>query len=59
VNECETWSLTIRIEPRLSIFENRMLRGTLGPKRDEIMEGWRILHNEEIIISTLRQIQLE
>jgi hypothetical protein len=28
--------------------ENRMLRGMFGPKRDEVIEGWRKLHNEEL-----------
>jgi hypothetical protein len=32
---CETWSLTLREEHRLRVFENRVLRGILGPKRDE------------------------
>jgi hypothetical protein len=34
---CETWSLALREEPRLRVFENRMLRGIFGPKRDEVM----------------------
>jgi hypothetical protein len=33
---CETWSLTLREENRLSIFENRVLRRIFGPKRDEV-----------------------
>jgi hypothetical protein len=33
---CETWSLTVREEHRLRVFENRMLRGISGPKRDEV-----------------------
>jgi hypothetical protein len=45
---CETWSLTIREEHRLRVFENRMLRRVLAPKRDEVMGGWRKLHDEEI-----------
>jgi hypothetical protein len=32
--ECETWSLTLREDHRLRIFENRVLRGIFGPKRD-------------------------
>jgi hypothetical protein len=32
---CETWSLTLREEHRLRVFENRMLRRIFGPKRDE------------------------
>jgi hypothetical protein len=45
---CETWSLTLREEHRLSVFENRMLRGIFGPKRDEVIGGWRKLRNEEL-----------
>ena len=44
---CETWSLTLREECRLRIFENMILRRIIGPKRDENGE-WRRLHNEEI-----------
>jgi hypothetical protein len=40
---CETWSLTLREEHRLRIFEN-----IFGPKRDEVTGGWRGLHNEEL-----------
>ena len=32
----ETWSLTFRDELRLRMFENRVLRGMFGPKRDEV-----------------------
>jgi sorting nexin-29 len=42
---CETWSLTLREEHRLSVFENRVLRKIFGPKRDEVMGEWRKLHN--------------
>jgi hypothetical protein len=45
---CETWSLTLREEHRLRAFENRVLRRIFGPKRDEVMEEWRKLHNEEL-----------
>jgi hypothetical protein len=45
---CETWSLTLREEHRLRVFENRVLRGIFGPKRDEMMGGWRKLRNEEL-----------
>jgi hypothetical protein len=45
---CETWSLTLREERRLRVFENRMLRKIFGPMRDEITEEWRRLHNEEL-----------
>jgi hypothetical protein len=44
---CETWSLTLREEHRLRVFENRVLRRIFGPKRDEVMGEWRTLHNEE------------
>jgi hypothetical protein len=45
---CETWSLTLREEHRLRVFENRMLRRIFGPKREEVMGEWRKLHNEEL-----------
>jgi len=45
---CETWSLILREERRLRVFENRVLRRTFGPKRDEITGEWRKLHNEEL-----------
>jgi hypothetical protein len=35
--ECETWSLTLREEHRLMVFENRVLRRIFGPKRDEVI----------------------
>jgi hypothetical protein len=41
-------SLTLREEHRLRVFENRVLRRIFGPKRDEVTEGWRKLHNEEL-----------
>jgi hypothetical protein len=45
---CETWSLTLREEHRLMVFENRVLRRIFGPKRDNVTGGWRKLHNEEV-----------
>jgi hypothetical protein len=45
---CETWSLTLREEHRLRVFENRVLRRIVGPKRDEVTGEWRKLHNEEL-----------
>jgi len=45
---CETWSLTLREERRLRVFENRVLRKVFGPKRDEVTGEWRKLHNEEL-----------
>jgi hypothetical protein len=44
---CETWSLTLREERRLRVFENRVMRRVFGPKRDEVTVEWRKLHNEE------------
>jgi hypothetical protein len=44
---CETWSLTLREEHRLRVFENRVLRKIYGPKREE--DGsWRKFHNDEL-----------
>jgi len=45
---CETWSLTLREEPRIRAFENRVLRRIFGPKRDEVTGERRKLHNEEL-----------
>jgi hypothetical protein len=45
---CEIWSLTLREEHRLRVFENRVLRRIFGPKRDEVTGGWRKLHEEEL-----------
>jgi len=44
----ETWSLTLREERRLRVFENRVLRKVFGPKRNEVTGDWRKLHNEEL-----------
>jgi hypothetical protein len=45
---CETWSLALREEHRLRVFENKVLRRICGPKRDEVRAGWRKLHKEEL-----------
>jgi hypothetical protein len=45
---CGTWSLTLREEHSLRVFENRVLRTIFGPKRDEVTGDWRKLHNEEL-----------
>jgi hypothetical protein len=45
---CEIWSVTLREEHKLRVFENRVLRRTFGPKRDRVMGGWRKLHNQEL-----------
>jgi hypothetical protein len=44
----ETWSLTLREEHSLRVFENRVLKTICGPKRDEVMGGWRKLRNAEL-----------
>ena len=44
---CETWSLTLRDERRLRVFENRVFKRVFGPKSDEVTGEWRKLHNEE------------
>jgi hypothetical protein len=49
---CETWSVTLREEHRLRVFENRVLRRIFGAKSDEVTEEWRRLHNEELMICT-------
>jgi hypothetical protein len=46
--ECETWSLTVREEHRLRVFESRLLRRIFGPKRNEVKLESRKLHNEEL-----------
>jgi hypothetical protein len=46
---CENWSLTLRTEYKLSMFEYKMLRRIFGPKRDEVIRGLRNLHNEELL----------
>ena len=53
---CETWSLTLREERRVRVFENRVLRRICGPKRDEITEEWRKLHKKELMICTAHPI---
>jgi hypothetical protein len=45
---CETWSLILREERGLKVFESRVLRRIFGLKRDEMIGGRRKLHNEEL-----------
>jgi len=45
---CESWSLTLREERRLRVFENRVLMRIFGPKMAEVTGDWRKLHNEEL-----------
>jgi hypothetical protein len=46
--QCKTWSLEVREEHRLSVFENKVLRRIFGLKRDEVTGGCRELHNDEL-----------
>jgi hypothetical protein len=45
---CETWSVTLREEHRLRVFENSVLRRIFGPKRDEVTGEWRKLRSGEL-----------
>ena len=45
---CETWSLTLKEERRLKVFENMGLGRIFGPKMEQVIDGWRGLHNEEL-----------
>jgi hypothetical protein len=45
---CETWSLTLREEHRLRVFENRVLRRVFGPKKEDVTGEWRKLHSEKL-----------
>jgi hypothetical protein len=49
---CETWSLTLREERRLRVFENRVLRRVFGPKRDEVTENGENCIMRSLIICT-------
>ena len=46
--ECITWSLTLREERRLKVFQNRVLRKRFSPKRNQVIWEWRRLNNEEL-----------
>jgi hypothetical protein len=52
---CETWSLTLREERRLRVFENEVLRRIFGPERVEARGEWRRLHNKELYELILHQ----
>jgi hypothetical protein len=52
----ESWSLTLREERRLRVFEKRVLRRIFGVKRDEVIGEWRKLHNEELNICTAHPV---
>ena len=45
---CETWTVTLRDEHRLRVFQNRVLREIFGAKRDGVTGVWRRLHDEEL-----------
>ena len=45
---CETWSLTLREERKLRVFENMVFRRIFGPRRNEVTGEWRRLRNEEL-----------
>ena len=45
---CETWSLTLTEMRKLRVLGNSLPRRVFGPKRDEVKEQWRKLHNEEL-----------
>ena len=45
---CETWSLILREERKLRVFENMVLRRIFGPRKEEVTGEWRRLHNEEL-----------
>jgi hypothetical protein len=47
---CKTWSLPLREEHRLRVFEKRFIRRVFEPKRDEVTGEWKKLHNEELHI---------
>ncbi|KAJ4431211.1 hypothetical protein ANN_19808 [Periplaneta americana] len=48
LNGCETWTLTLREEHRVKVFENKVLRKIFGAKRDEVTGEWIKLHNAEL-----------
>jgi hypothetical protein len=53
---CETWSLTVREEHKLRMFENRVLRRIFGPKRGGVTGGWRNCIMRNFIICTFGQV---
>jgi hypothetical protein len=53
---CETWSPTVKEERRLRVFENRVLRRVVEPKRDEVTGELRKLHNELRVLNSLPNI---
>jgi len=49
---CETWSLTLREERKLRVFENRVLRRIFEPKRDEVTGEWKNFIMSSLMICT-------
>jgi hypothetical protein len=43
----ETWPVTLREGHRMRVYENRVLKRIFGPKREEMVGGWKRLHNED------------
>jgi hypothetical protein len=56
---CGTWSLTLREERRLWVFENKVLRRIFGPKRHEVTGEWKNCTMKNFVICTLREVLLE
>ena len=44
---CETWLLTLRVDRKLKVLENRVFREVFGPKGEDVLGEWRKLPNEE------------
>jgi hypothetical protein len=55
---CETWSLTLREERRLRVFENRVLRGIFGARRDEVTGSGENYITGSLMICTTHTILL-
>jgi hypothetical protein len=53
---CETWTLTLREEHRLSVFEDRMQRRIFEPKGNEVAGRWRNCIMRNFVICILRQV---
>jgi hypothetical protein len=53
---CETWSLALREEHRLRVFENRVLRRIFGSKRNEVAENGENCIMRSFVICTLDQV---
>jgi hypothetical protein len=47
---CEIWFLTLKEEHRVKVYKNKVLRRIFESERDEVIGGWRKLHNEELQI---------